>query len=79
MPELFLVGFFAASGGYMLTSLSVAIRKMLNPKAKQGGAEVSALQIAKISAAVGTYVAVSSNLRYQVVKRCGFLGFGRTT
>eukprot|EP00283_Hemiselmis_rufescens_P024283 CAMPEP_0173454530 /NCGR_PEP_ID=MMETSP1357-20121228/52596_1 /TAXON_ID=77926 /ORGANISM="Hemiselmis rufescens, Strain PCC563" /LENGTH=247 /DNA_ID=CAMNT_0014421565 /DNA_START=1 /DNA_END=740 /DNA_ORIENTATION=+ len=64
MPELFFIGFVAASGGYLYTALNVAVRKFLNPKS-EGGADLDALQIGKIGVAVGAYVAVSSNLRYQ--------------
>mmetsp|Transcript_18396 Transcript_18396/g.38840 ORF Transcript_18396/g.38840 Transcript_18396/m.38840 type:complete len:120 (-) Transcript_18396:72-431(-) len=66
MPTLFGVGFFAASGGYLYTAATVAVRKALNPEAK-GGASIPPLDIAKISTVIGAYLAVSSNIRYQFV------------
>lgn len=66
VPTLFGVGFFAASGGYLYTAATVWVRKMLNPEAK-GGASIPPADIAKISTVVGAYLAVSSNIRYQLV------------
>ncbi|EKX46347.1 hypothetical protein GUITHDRAFT_107953 [Guillardia theta CCMP2712] len=66
MPQLFVVGFIAAAGGYAYTAASVALRKWLDPSST-GGASLPPDAIAKISVAIGAYVAVSTNWRYQVV------------
>ncbi|CAM9599923.1 unnamed protein product, partial [Chrysoparadoxa australica] len=64
MPELFVVGFVACLGGYGLTTALSMARQHFKPETKQN---CETAPILLTSLGVGTFLAISSNLRYQIV------------
>ncbi|KAG5183582.1 hypothetical protein JKP88DRAFT_316729 [Tribonema minus] len=64
MPQLFVIGFGACAAGYGLTSLMSHIRLALDPTMVKNTEDAP---IFKSSLAIGAFLAVSSNLRYQII------------
>lgn len=71
-PKLFWIGFAAMAVGTGFTSLlsgarAVCANGLSSVAVSTSGAIVSALALCKTSIAIGAYLAVSTNLRYQIV------------
>ncbi|CAM9951231.1 unnamed protein product [Discosporangium mesarthrocarpum] len=77
MPKLFIIGFVACAGGYGLTAGMNAIREIKNRgegagagKGGVGEGQHHNVPVLSSSLAVGAFLAVSSNVRYQVRCSC---------
>lgn len=65
VPDLFAVGFFATAVGYGTTAVLTRVRSALS--GGKEGQQANDIPVLKTCVAVGVYLAISTNIRYQLI------------